>query len=725
MATREQIQNRIDQLSLSMAYIPYNSPRLMAVIEERDQLELQLQKMSGNAVNTPNRSSGPIYQSPSLANPPTNNSMSPYSSQQSTPSTKVPSYRNSQPVTLPSYISGNFPSIPSQLPSYASTSRIPTIQQPHSNPSPQSQQVPHMNKSPSATFTLSSLPAVPVLPHNTNTQSTPPKRPQSCYNTVSNIQSIQPQQTNTVSNIPTRPPPPSSSLFLDALTQPNSPTPSRPTSGPSNLFPQNPSSPNLPPNRPHSPQISVGQSYLTPPQSPQQPSRPSNLPSYMSSTNDLFMPMRPAPPPPDAFARGEFLEKEARLTQKESELQKKEEELLELERKLELREKELNEREQKLKQQEETLKVQKRNQIQVLAKTQSNAHLPKTSSYNQESIISCQRIIRRFLHKKRLMDKKIQPKSLQELLQVVEKDDSKEKRKNHHYWVAMKEILQTEESYVNDLGIIVNNYMRPIFSSDNIIRTADAQEIFGNLNQIYGINSAFLEELKKGFYLPNIGGTQLQYAFGNFIPKLPLYCQYYVDFDRSNELRQKLKNNAKFRGLLEKIQKESPNPMLDLDTYMIKPCQRLPRYKILMEALIKNTSSENVHLETYKHIAKKIDEVICNINEQKRDAENMQKVSKIAEKLTCPPNFSLSIPTRRYVYHSPLCILPEKTLKHSWKTGRFGYLFNDVIIATKTKVLSSNQTVICLIDLREPISLEAKKDSSGKFNRIILNYNSN
>jgi len=344
------------------------------------------------------------------------------------------------------------------------------------------------------------------------------------------------------------------------------------------------------------------------------------------------------------------------------------------------------------------------------------------SEFPEPTVISCQRFVRKFLHRKRLATGRAKPVNMKELVFLAQTKDAKEfpeKKKNRFYWVSIREIIQTEESYVADLSIIISHYMEPLFGADQIVKTSDIQVIFGNISSIYEVSKQFLNDLKEGFYQLQNGDSMLLSSMGKLLEKLPIYAQYYVNFDKSNSLRQKLKENSKYNSFLQALQEASPSKQFDLDSYLIKPCQRVPRYKLLVDAVIKNMSDENIQKPKYQMLLERIDSIVHLLNEKKRDDENRQKVISIAEKLNCPNNFTLVTPNRRYVYHGPLGVLSPKSLKHQWKTGRSGYLFSDILLVARSRYLSSSDTVMCIVDLRN-VTLQVLPDTAELFNCFVI-----
>jgi hypothetical protein len=67
-------------------------------------------------------------------------------------------------------------------------------------------------------------------------------------------------------------------------------------------------------------------------------------------------------------------------------------------------------------------------------------------------------------------------------------------------------------------------------------------------------------------------------------PHLRVYAQYCNNFDKIASLvRNHKKNNPKFLIFIEKLQQEvKNNGGKDLNSYLILPVQRIPRYNLLL-----------------------------------------------------------------------------------------------------------------------------------------------
>lgn len=118
-----------------------------------------------------------------------------------------------------------------------------------------------------------------------------------------------------------------------------------------------------------------------------------------------------------------------------------------------------------------------------------------------------------------------------------------------------------------------------------------------------------------------------------------------------------------------------------LESLLIQPIQRVPRYVLLLAELVKNTWEFHPDYSTLTEVLGKIKEKADQINEKKRNAENIQIVYQIGESLL-GKHLPIVDPQRRFILESDAIILqPSKK-----KLERHLFLFNDIILVTKREV---------------------------------------
>ena len=75
---------------------------------------------------------------------------------------------------------------------------------------------------------------------------------------------------------------------------------------------------------------------------------------------------------------------------------------------------------------------------------------------------------------------------------------------------------------------------------------------------------------------------------------------------------------------------------MDLESFMIMPIQRIPRYVLLLQDLLKYTSETHPDYSSIKSALEKCKEMAEKINKSNKDWENLMKVIAIQQKLDPP-----------------------------------------------------------------------------------------
>jgi len=86
-----------------------------------------------------------------------------------------------------------------------------------------------------------------------------------------------------------------------------------------------------------------------------------------------------------------------------------------------------------------------------------------------------------------------------------------------------------------------------------------------------------------------------------------------------------------FDAFLSETMKSPECNKLDIYSYLIMPIQRLPRYQLLLADLVKNTLKSHPDYYNLVGALEKIKGVAEYINEEKRKAEQIEKILEIQE----------------------------------------------------------------------------------------------
>lgn len=225
-------------------------------------------------------------------------------------------------------------------------------------------------------------------------------------------------------------------------------------------------------------------------------------------------------------------------------------------------------------------------------------------------------------------------------------------------------------------------------------------EIFSNLETIYQINSDFCQSLETAVEAElssGAPGSILAEAFKRTAPSMVIYTEYIQNFDTSTETRKKLYKNAQFKSFLRKLQDTSGQPSMDLDTYLIMPVQRLPRYRLLLEAVLKFVPENTTEHRALEEARNSVASVIMGINEKKREEENKQVVIGIQKRISgCN---DIVIPSRRFIKEGVLFDVPPEMSSGGVKKEFTCFLFNDMLLIAKRKRVRKTLVYVDRIDL--------------------------
>ncbi|KAF9993258.1 hypothetical protein BGZ80_001205 [Entomortierella chlamydospora] len=180
---------------------------------------------------------------------------------------------------------------------------------------------------------------------------------------------------------------------------------------------------------------------------------------------------------------------------------------------------------------------------------------------------------------------------------------------------VVNEILETERSYVQDLENL-QTYMRALQSDGTVVSPEKIHLIFGNLNALVDFQRRFLISVETNAALPtseqNFGLVFLQHeeAFVVYEPFCANVKAASALVLRENERLQKM------------------NHIMDaqhgINSNLIKPVQRICKYPLLMNELIKHTDSQHPYYHDLVEGHAAIKRVAEKINETNRRQENQE-----------------------------------------------------------------------------------------------------
>lgn len=86
---------------------------------------------------------------------------------------------------------------------------------------------------------------------------------------------------------------------------------------------------------------------------------------------------------------------------------------------------------------------------------------------------------------------------------------------------------------------------------------------------------------------------------------------------------------------------------LAIDTFLMKPVQRICRYPLLLKHILQTTPAAHSDRAALAQALAKVEAVVATVNERRRHVENSERIMAIDAQLGLAADASLLTPTRR------------------------------------------------------------------------------
>ncbi|XP_044055189.1 FERM, ARHGEF and pleckstrin domain-containing protein 2 isoform X1 [Siniperca chuatsi] len=275
---------------------------------------------------------------------------------------------------------------------------------------------------------------------------------------------------------------------------------------------------------------------------------------------------------------------------------------------------------------------------------------------------------------------------------LEEEEEGRRKRypTDKAYFIA-KEILTTERTYLKDLEVITV-WFRSAVIKENAMPEGLMTLLFSNIDPIYEFHRGFLKELDqrlalwegrsnahiKGDY-QRIGDVMLRNmcALKEFTSYLQKHDEVLTELEKATKRLKKLETVYK-EFELQKV------CYLPLNTFLLKPIQRLMHYKLILERLCKHYSPTHRDHDDCKEALKEVAEIATQLQSSLIRLENFQKLTELQRDLIGIEN--LTAPGREFIREGCLYKLTKKGLQQ-----RMFFLFSDMLLYTSKGVTATNQ----------------------------------
>ncbi|XP_004476279.2 rho guanine nucleotide exchange factor 38 [Dasypus novemcinctus] len=285
----------------------------------------------------------------------------------------------------------------------------------------------------------------------------------------------------------------------------------------------------------------------------------------------------------------------------------------------------------------------------------------------------------------------------------------------------IKELIQTEKDYLNDLQLCVREVVQPLRNKQ--IDRLDVDSLFSNIESVHQISAKLLSLLEEATTdvepaMQVIGEVFLQMK-GPLEDIYKIYCYHHDEahsilesYEREEELKQHLSHCI--QSLRKIYMKEGKPSLLDMGSLMIKPIQRVMKYPLLLCELQNSTPASHPDYRALEDACAAVKDINVNINELKRRKDLVLKYKKndedesLKDKLSKLNIHSISKKSKRVTNHLKILTRGESQVKDN-AFNREEKLFRCL---EKTVRHFVKNTSFCLLHVQDamPLVLQSVKE---------------
>ncbi|XP_037606775.1 intersectin-2a isoform X2 [Sebastes umbrosus] len=284
-----------------------------------------------------------------------------------------------------------------------------------------------------------------------------------------------------------------------------------------------------------------------------------------------------------------------------------------------------------------------------------------------------------------------------------------QERKRQGY---IHELIQTEETYVEDLELVLEVFYKPMSESGRLTE-AEMGMIFVNWRELIMCNTKLLKALRVRKKME--GDNMPVQLIGDLLASELAHMQPYIRFcscqlNAAALLQNKTQDQPDFKDFLKKIATNYRCKGMPLSSFLLKPMQRITRYPLLIKNILEHTPDGHADKGPLREALERAEELCSQVNEGVREKENSDRLEWIQSHVQCEGSIE------HLVFNSLTNCLGPRKLLHSGrlyktKSSRelWAFLFNDLLLLTHSAKPFSSSGPDRLFSLKTNIQLKMYK----------------
>uniref|UniRef100_A0A8C4ZW14 TIAM2 n=1 Tax=Gadus morhua TaxID=8049 RepID=A0A8C4ZW14_GADMO len=229
---------------------------------------------------------------------------------------------------------------------------------------------------------------------------------------------------------------------------------------------------------------------------------------------------------------------------------------------------------------------------------------------------------------------------------------------------VIQELVDTEKSYVKDLACLFDIYLKPL--QDETFLTLDEMEsLFGSLPEMLDFQRVFLQTLEEKIASsPDFSTLETPAQFKRLLFSLGASFLYYADHFKlysgfcANHIKvqkvlERVKTDRAFKEFLD-ARNPTKQHSSTLESYLIKPVQRVLKYPLLLRELVSLTDVESEEHYHLNEALKAMEKVASHINDMQKLYEDYGAVfDQLVAEQTGHNKEVTEISMGEFLMHSP------------------------------------------------------------------------
>jgi len=278
-------------------------------------------------------------------------------------------------------------------------------------------------------------------------------------------------------------------------------------------------------------------------------------------------------------------------------------------------------------------------------------------------------------------------------------------KKRQHY---VDELIDTEEAYLSDMSIVLEAFRQPLADSGEITE-AELDSIFINWNELIMCNNILVKAFRVRKMNSSDGKVKI---VGDILcenlPHMKVYVRYCsCQLNAAALIQRKSDENPKFKEITKKCVQNPSTKGMPITSFLLKPMQRITKYPLLIEKILKNTPIEHPDHPFLEAALAKASEICQQVNEGVRERDNSDKLEWIqahvhadglSEKIVFNSVTNIMGP-RKYLYSGTLH--KAKSMKEL-----VGFLFNDFMLLTQPQRAIGSMASVFSFDIKANINFK-------------------